>query len=88
MPVAFCQKNDLKYSIIPQGIGEKMAGDSRKDFILSTISNHFGYSVTDGAVAHIPDSKELNSFLDDGNCPLLAARPELTQGIKLIQVSS
>lgn len=63
-----------------------MAGDSRKEFLVATIGNHFGYSVTDGAVGHIPDSNELNCFLDDGNCFILAARMELTQGIKLVQV--
>ena len=63
-----------------------MSGDSRKDFILSTIGNHFGYSISDGAIAHIPTSNEVNTFLDDGNSLILAARPELTQGVKLIQV--
>ena len=63
-----------------------MAGDSRKDFIVAAIGNHFGYSLSDGAVAHIPDSKEINTFLDDGNCAILSARPELVQGVKLIQV--
>lgn len=65
-----------------------MSGDSRKDFIISTIGNFFGYSSTDGAVSHILDSKELNSFLDDGNSMVLALHPELTQGVKLIQVYS
>ena len=63
-----------------------MSGDSRKDYILATIGNHFGYSVSDGAVVHIAQSQEINTFLDDGNCPLLAARPELLEGVKLIQV--
>ncbi len=63
-----------------------MAVDTRKDFLLATIGNHFGYTVSDGSVAHIPESNELNTFLDDGNCLLLAARLELTQGIKLVQV--
>lgn len=63
-----------------------MAGDSRKDFILATIGNHFGYSVSDGAVAHVRDSKEINTFLDDGNCSVLSSKLELTQGVKLIQV--
>lgn len=63
-----------------------MAGDSRKDFIVAAIGNHFGYSLSDGAVAHIRDSKEINTFLDDGNCAILSARPELIQGVKLIQV--
>lgn len=64
-----------------------MAEDSRKDFILATIGNHFGYSVTDGAVSHIRNSKELDSLLDDSNCHVMATRPELTQGVRLIQVS-
>lgn len=63
-----------------------MSGDSRKDFILATIGNFFSYSSSDGAVSHIAESKELNSFLDDGNCMVLALHPELTQGVKLIQV--
>ena len=64
----------------------KMSGDSRKDFILATIGNFFSVSVTDGMVKHIFDSLELNAFLDDGNCSVLAARLELTQDIRFIQV--
>lgn len=64
-----------------------MSGDTRKEFILATIGNHFGYTVSDGAVAHIPASFEINTFLDDGNCSLLAARQELTSGVELIQVN-
>ena len=62
-----------------------MSGDSRKDFILSTIGNHFGFSVSDGAVSHIGSSHELNGFLDDGSCMVLATHAELVQGVKLIQ---
>ena len=64
-----------------------MSGDARKDYLLATIGNHFGYSISDGAVAHIPSSQEMNSFLDDGNCSLLATRQELTGGVELIQVN-
>ena len=63
-----------------------MSGDSRKDFILATIGNFFSVSVTDGMVKHIFDSSELNAFLDDGNCSVLAARLELTQDVRFIQV--
>ena len=63
-----------------------MSGDSRKDFILATISNFFGYAINDGAISHIVDSKELNNFLDDGNCMVLATHAELTQDLRLIQV--
>lgn len=63
-----------------------MSGDSRKGFIVATIGNFFTYSITDGAVSHIESSNELNNFLDDGNCSILAAHAELTQGVRLIQV--
>ncbi len=63
-----------------------MAGDSRKEFVVATIGNYFGYSPSDGAVSHIHDSRELNNFLDDGNCSVLATHAELTQGVRLIQV--
>ena len=63
-----------------------MSGDSRKDFLLATIGNFFGYSTTDGAISHIADSRELNTFLDDGSCSVLATHAELTQDVKLIQV--
>ena len=63
-----------------------MSEDSRKDFILATIGNFFSYSVTDGAISHIIDSKELNNFLDDGNCMILATHAELLQDMRLIQV--
>ena len=62
-----------------------MSGDSRKDFVLSSISAFFGYSVSDGAVSHVLDCGELNRFLDDPGCPLLAARVELSHGIRLVQ---
>ena len=63
-----------------------MAGDSRKDFVLATIGNHFGYSVSDGAMSHIASSRELDSFLDDGSCLVLATHAELVQDVKLIQI--
>ena len=63
-----------------------MSGDSRKDFILATLGNYFGYSASDGAISHIQDSRELNNFLDNGNCMVLATHAELTQGVRLIQV--
>ena len=53
---------------------------------MATIGNFFSVSVTDGMVKHIFDSSELNAFLDDGNCSVLAARLELTQDIRFIQV--
>lgn len=65
-----------------------MSGDSRKDFILSTIGNFFGYVRQEGAISHIEDSKELNKFLDDGNCTVLVLYPVLVDEVKLIQSSN
>ena len=62
-----------------------MSGDSRKDFVLATIGNHFGQAVSDGAMSHISGSAELNRFLDDGSCSVLAAHAELVDGVRLIQ---
>ena len=47
-----------------------MSGDSRKDFILATTGNYFGIQ-DDGSLAN---NKALNSFLDDGNVSVLAAK--------------
>jgi dynein heavy chain 2 len=63
-----------------------MSGDSRKDFLVTSIANHFGYNTNDGAVAHIFDSKELQNFLDNGNCFVLGNKVELLDNVKLVQV--
>lgn len=62
------------------------SGDSRKDFIVQTTANYFGIAGSDGALAKIFDSKELNAFLDDGNSPVLAAKYDTHQGKRLIEV--
>ncbi|KAJ8297985.1 hypothetical protein KUTeg_024516 [Tegillarca granosa] len=51
-----------------------MPGDSRKDYILATTANHFGVPVSEGAITSLIDSPALNSFLDDGNAPILAGK--------------
>ncbi|XP_041357041.1 cytoplasmic dynein 2 heavy chain 1-like isoform X2 [Gigantopelta aegis] len=51
-----------------------MAGDSRKNFLLATTANYFSLPVNDGGIQALDKSPALNSFLDDGNVPLLAAR--------------
>ena len=56
--------------------------------LLAAIGNHFNYTTADGAVSHIYSSKELNSFLDDGNCGVLCAHVELTHDVKIVQVCS
>lgn len=62
------------------------SGDSRKDFIVQTTANYFGIPSSDGALAKVLDSKELNAFLDDGNSHVLAAKYDAHQGKKVIEV--
>ena len=63
-----------------------MSADSRKDFLVASIANHFGYNTNDGAITHIFDSKELQSFLDSGSCYVLGSKVELIDNVKLVQV--
>ena len=60
-----------------------MSGDSRKDFILATAGNFFGISVNDLPISSLYNSSALNSFLDDGNCNVLAARAGDDQKVTL-----
>ncbi|XP_065833043.1 cytoplasmic dynein 2 heavy chain 1-like isoform X2 [Oscarella lobularis] len=62
-----------------------MSDDSRKAFVLATTSNYFGVSSADASIVDLTTSTALNSFLDDGNVPLLAARRE---GAKKIGLSN
>ena len=51
-----------------------MAGDSRKEFILITVANYFAISANDQEIENLFNTKPLNSFLDDGNITVLAAK--------------
>jgi dynein heavy chain 2 len=55
------------------------SGDTRKTFVLTTTANYFGLSPSDGTFKDLHDRKELNTFLDDGNCPVLVANCEAKQ---------
>ena len=57
-----------------------MAGDSRKEFMLTTTGNYFGLSASDPALANLQDVDPLNSFLDDGDTPIMAAKMEVKDG--------
>ena len=48
-------------------------GDVRKDYILTTIANHFSLDVQDQIIGTLITDGKLNNFLDDGNSMLLAA---------------
>ena len=62
-------------SVLKVGAGEtcSMSGDSRKDFVLMTIANIFSIQPSDAAITSLTNAKSLNTFLDDGNCSVLAA---------------
>ncbi|XP_077984893.1 cytoplasmic dynein 2 heavy chain 1-like [Glandiceps talaboti] len=61
-------------------------GDSRKEFLLTTTGNYFSIPVSDPAISQLSNSSELNGFLDDGNCGVLAARLETHGGNKQVQM--
>lgn len=48
-------------------------GDSRKDHLLQTVSNHFDLQVSDESIGRLQSDTALNSFLDDGNIMSLSA---------------
>ncbi|XP_070553238.1 cytoplasmic dynein 2 heavy chain 1-like isoform X2 [Ptychodera flava] len=62
------------------------SGDARKEFLLATTGNYFGIPSSEPAVAQLFNSSELNSFLDDGNCGVLACRLETHGGNKRVQM--
>ena len=64
------------------------SGDSRKDFIVATTSNYFGIQSSDSVLNEVHSSKELNIFLDDGNSPVLAAKYDVHQGKKTVNLSN
>lgn len=64
------------------------SGDSRKDFVLTTTANYFGLSPSEEVLAQLYSQTELNTFLDDGNCPVLVARYHIKQSKKLILLSN
>ncbi|XP_067663541.1 cytoplasmic dynein 2 heavy chain 1-like isoform X1 [Haliotis asinina] len=60
-----------------------MPGDSRKEFILATTANYFSLSLEN--VQSLQNSSALNSFLDDGNAPILAAKIDARGGRKSVE---
>lgn len=64
------------------------SGDVRKDFVVATTGNYFGIQSSDSVLNDVRSSKELNTFLDDGNSPILAAKYDTHQGNKTIKLSN
>lgn len=64
------------------------SGDTRKDFLVATTGNYFGIQSSDTVLDDVRSSIELNTFLDDGNSPVLAAKYDTHQGHKSIKLSN
>ena len=64
------------------------SADARKDFVVATTGNYFGIQSSDRILSEVYSSRELNTFLDDGNSPVLAARYDTHQGTKSINLSN
>lgn len=63
-------------------------GDSRKEYILSTIGGHFSLSSAEIEVQGLHDNSALNSFLDDGNITSLCAAIKLSDKDKIVHMSN
>lgn len=63
-------------------------GDSRKDYILSTIGGHFTLSSAEIEVQGLQDNSNLNSFLDDGNTTSLCAAIKKSDKDKVVHLSN
>ena len=59
----------------------QMPEDVRKVQILTTIGNYFGLEPE--KLSSLNDHRALNNFLDDANCPLLAAVPNHKRSVDL-----
>ncbi|XP_071951365.1 cytoplasmic dynein 2 heavy chain 1-like isoform X2 [Antedon mediterranea] len=64
------------------------SGDSRKDFILTTFGNYFSIDTSSPQITGLNGTSEINSFLDDGNVSLLAAKLKHRGNEKVIQLSN
>ena len=50
-----------------------MSSDPRKEFLFATIANYFGINSNDKTITELQRSKQVNSFLDDGNQSVLVS---------------
>ncbi|PSN45387.1 Cytoplasmic dynein 2 heavy chain 1 [Blattella germanica] len=53
-----------------------VTGDERKDFIIVTAANYFGFTPLEDTYSALTNDKNLNNFLDDGSCFTLCAIPQ------------
>ncbi|XP_071846316.1 cytoplasmic dynein 2 heavy chain 1-like isoform X2 [Apostichopus japonicus] len=60
--------------------------DPRKEFVISSCAGFFG--ILSDELSDLQSAKELNSFLDDGNCTVLAARSDSAKGSKSVQFTN
>ena len=64
------------------------SADPRKDVLLSSCAAFFGIPVSDGSITQLQSARELNTFLDDGNCSVLAATLSSHGGDKKVKMAN
>ncbi|KAJ8027756.1 Cytoplasmic dynein 2 heavy chain 1 [Holothuria leucospilota] len=62
--------------------------DPRKEVVISSCAAFFGIPAGTDELTNLQNTKELNSFLDDGNCSVLAARLDSSKGDRNIRFTN
>ena len=60
------------------------AEDIRKEYLLSSCGSFLGLPANDDAITSLYSARELNTFLDDGNCTVLSAKVNSSGGSKKV----
>lgn len=63
-------------------------GDSRKEFIFTTIGSHLSLSPAEIEIQELHDNQSVNSFLDDGNVNALCASAKTADKDRRIRLSN
>lgn len=63
-------------------------GDSRKDYIFTTIGGHFSLSPAEIELQGLLDSSAVNSFLDDGNVTSFSATIKSNDADRKVHLST
>ncbi|XP_063970614.1 cytoplasmic dynein 2 heavy chain 1 [Lytechinus pictus] len=64
------------------------AEDARKEYLLSSCGSQLGLPTKDDAITSLYSARELNNFLDDGNCSVLSAKLNSSGGNKKVYLSN
>lgn len=64
------------------------AEDVRKEHVLSSCGSLLGLPANDSAITSLYSARELNTFLDDGNCSVLSAKLNSSGGNKKVYLAN